>query len=528
MNAKSITDKGEVEVLWEKPERKNNKKLKKVKPIRVAAYCRVSTELDVQTESFELQERHYTRLITNTPGWRLAGIYVDHGISGTQSNKRMGFQRMIRHCEEGKIDRIICKSISRFARNAMDLLDTVRRLKELAISVVFEKEGIDTLSVQSEFILSTIAAIAQDESRSISENMAWSFKKRFKRGIPVFVRILGYNVKGKGSKKKITINKKEAAIVKEIYRLALEGMGYTAIARIMMQKGYKTMAGKCEWTGDSVKGILKNERYTGNCLCQKTYTADYLTHKCKRNNGERKQYWVENHHPAIISQETYDEVQKLLSRYKRPVKRTKRKTYPLTKRLKCGECGANYNRYNSECYVRWRCSKSIKNRDFCNTDSIREEDIKKAILKAFERRYDFVDKYIIHRIKLDIKRLQDNDNIERTRVILKRQLSKALDEEMHASKKQREEAKEKRIMIEQNLKDKEKVWNLLEKDREFRRKSIEWIDKLPRGDKRMKIFFEQFNIEYMRAWVIDVTVLSPFLFKIKWFDDKETTVDING
>ncbi len=180
----------------------------------------------------------------NTPAWRLAGIYADQGISGTQMIHRTGFQRMMRHCNEGKIDRIICKSISRFARNTMDLLDSVRELKELGISVIFEKEGIDTMAVQSEFILSTIAAIAQEESRSISENMTWAFKKRFQQGVPMFKKILGYDVSGRGKDRKISINEAASGVVKEVYDEFLKGKGYTEIARLMMSKGYKNLGVK--------------------------------------------------------------------------------------------------------------------------------------------------------------------------------------------------------------------------------------------------------------------------------------------
>ncbi len=527
MPKEMMTSRGKVEVLWEPPPIQMQKDdPKDFKKTRVAAYCRVSTDLDEQTESFELQERHYTRLIMNTPGWRLAGIYVDQGITGTQRIQRIGFQRMIRHCEEGKIDRIVCKSISRFARNTMDFLETVRMLKELNISVVFEKEGIDTLSVQSEFLLSTIAAIAQEESRSISENMGWAFKQRFQSGIPVFKRILGYDIQGKGCEKEILINEKEAAIVREIYRLALEGMGFTAIARIMMKKGYQTVSRKNEWTLDSVKGILVNERYTGDVLCQKTYTADYLTHKCLRNKGEKQQYLIENHHPAIIDYETFEAVQRMISKNKTG-KTIMKNVYPLSGKITCGNCGATYHRYSSECYPSWRCSKSLKDSNRCSTRRIREETLQKVLLKAFDKRYDFANESVLHKLKLDIKRLQDNDNIERSRVILKRELAEVLSQELHSKDEARTTAIEKRMEIEEKLKIQEQYWSLIEKDRSYRAKALKRLDNLSRGENRMRIFLEQFDIEYMRAWVIGITILSPISFSIRWFDDTQDTVTIN-
>ena len=501
MHKKVYANNDKVEFLWEPVvvEKHLSEKPDHLKMIRVAAYCRVSTELDVQTDSFELQESYYTQLICNTPGWRNAGIYIDQGISGTQRSQRMGFQRMIRHCEESKIDRILCKSISRFARNTTDLLETVRLLKKLNISVIFEKECIDTLSVQSEFLLSTIAAIAQEESRSISENMNWSFKKRFQRGIPIFRRILGYNIEGKGNERQITINKKEAAIVHEIYDLALDGKRYSTIARMMMQKNYKTAKGRSEWTLDTVKGILTNERYTGGALCQKTYTPDYLTHKYIRNNGARQQYFIENHHHEIISHEMFYLVQNTVIKNKTG-KNKKNKVYPLSARVICGNCGANYHRYSSYNNGTWKCSRSIKSKNLCGTQSILESQLDSIMLKALEMRYDLKDKNIIHKLKLDIKGLQDDDNIENDRVILKRELAEALSKELYVASEDCEVAKEKRIVIEEKLKKQEQFWNLIEEDRVYRAETLEWLSKLPFGENRMNIFFKELNIEYMRAW----------------------------
>ena len=526
MQQELITDKDRVEVRWQLPAEQKPiyEQPKQSKTIRVAAYCRVSTDLEEQNDSFELQKRHYTQLICSTPGWHLVGIYADQGITGTQRSQRMGFQRMMRHCEELKIDRILCKSISRFARNTMDLLDTVRILKEQNISVIFEKEGIDTLSLQSEFVLSTIAAIAQEESRSISENMIWSFKKRFEQGIPVFKRILGYNIEGKGVKGRITINEEEAVIVREIYDLALKGISYIEIARKMMRKGYKTVRGGSEWTIDSVKGILINERYTGDVLCQKTYTVDYLSHKCKRNFGESPQYFIENHHSSIISHEVYEAVQKSVVKTKTG-KTRKRNIYPLTGRVICGKCGATYHRYYCSNNATWRCSRSLKKSQLCNAERIRDAHLERIMLKGFEMRYDLKDNNVIHKLKLDIRRLQDEDNIERNRVILKRELTEALSNELHASIEEREVVKEKRIIKEGILQEKEQYWSAIEKDREYRTQTLEWLDQLPRGENRMTVFLEQLKINYLRAWVIGITVLSPFSFAIKWFDDTESMVD---
>lgn len=527
MKNEGTIDNRNVEVIWNPSIKTSRKKngVHKQAQMRVAIYSRVSTDLEEQTDSFELQQRHYEKLIANNPGWRLAGVYADKGISGTSRSQRVGFQRMMRHCEEGRIDRVLCKSVSRLARNTGDLLDTVRQLKELNVSVFFEKEGIDTLSEQSEFLISTIAAIAQEESRSISENMAWSFKKRFQQGIPVFKRIMGYDISGKGSERIISINEEEAEVVREIYQLALDGLGFNAIARIMMQKGYKTFEGKTEWSSDRVKGILKNERYTGDVLCQKTYTADYLTHETIRNNGEEQQYLIENNHPAIISHETFEEVQKLFLNNKRGGIK-KNVTYPFSSRIICGECGANYHRYISWPNARWGCSRSIKSHKLCNTENVLDSDIEKALLKSFYERYDISDKRFIHKVKQDLITATNHDNIEHRRSKLKRNLTVALYKEIHTNGEKNSMARAERIIIEENLKDNEELWMLLEKDRSWRVKALAWLEELPKGEDEIKTFFNDLDSSYMRAWIISIKVLSPKSFRIRWLDDTETTVNI--
>lgn len=522
-----MTSKRNVEVLWDPPDSpaddcgKNNFE----KNTRVAAYCRVSTALDDQTDSFELQEQYYTRLILSRPGWKLAGIYADKGISGTQRKQRTGFERMLRHCEEGKIDRIICKSISRFARNTADLLEVIRNLKQLNIGVVFEKEGIDTLCVEGEFLLSTIAAIAQDESRSISENMTWAFQKRFQQGIPVFQKLLGYNIEKKRGEKIITINEQEAAIVREIYSLKLEGMNYTDIARLMIKKGYKNIRGNNEWSFDLIKGILTNERYTGDVLCQKTYTENYITHKTKRNDSAVKQYFIENHHPPIISREMFYKVQELISS-KKTYQKSPKVSYPFSGRIYCGKCRARYHRYIPGKNAKWKCSRSMKSNLLCDCEPINENVLKNALIKAFDIRYNLSEKSSIYKLELDIKRLQEYDNIERSRIILKKELSEALRNELHTTNSH--DLKQKRLAIENQMEAHEKFWAFLEKDRMFRTTALKWIEELPHGKERMKVFFEQFNMEYIRAWVIEVTILSPIIYAIKWFDNTEIKIELTS
>jgi site-specific DNA recombinase len=494
--------------------------------MRVAAYCRVSTDLEEQKESFKTQEEYYTSLITKTPGWYPVGVYADRGISGTQRKNRNGFQRMIRHCEEGKIDKIICKSISRFSRNTLDLIEVLRRLKEMGISVFFEKERLDTFSGQSEFLISTLAAIAQEESRSISENMTWSFKKRFQRGDPVFKKLLGYDVMGRSERRKVSINKNEVNVVKEIYALALQGKDLTDIARMMIRKGYKKANGRNDWSSDYVRGILSNERYTGDVLCQKTYTRDHLTHKRVINRGEVQQYYIEDYHLGIIGREVFEAVQKAIASGKKE-KPPDKNVYPLSSKIACGSCGAIYHRYSSHYNPMWMCSKKLKSIDLCDSDGIREDQFDKIMLKAFEARYGLWDQYIVHKLKVDINQFQDEDHLEYLRTNLKDELYEALKKEISANDEhERALIVKHRIKIEERLEEQERFWCLLEKDREIRKEILKWLEGFSGGVKKLEQFLQQFSMVYRLAWVIGITVLSKGKFLIRWCDNTEDLVEI--
>jgi len=522
----SNVTKSQVEIRWKPPieEISASQLPKQPHIVRVAAYCRVSTDLDTQLDSFEIQKRHFMSLVHNTPNWQLVGIYTDQGITGTQRSKRIGFQRLLRHCEEGKIEKILCKSISRFSRNTTDLLEVINSLKERNISVIFEEEGIDTLSLQSEFVLSAIGAIAQEESRSISENNMWANTNRFQQGIPVFKRILGYNIEKNANEKIITINEEEAIIVREIFDLALQGMGYLAISRLMIEKGNKTAKGKNEWGGGTVTGILKNERYTGDVLCQKTYTTDYLTHVEKRNYGERQQYLIENHHPGIISHEIFEKVQSVLPS-KRKVIRKRINKNPFSGRVICGECGATYYLVYLSLNSRWRCSRSIKSSELCSSISIFEKQLEGVMKKAFELRYDISNKYILHKIKMDMLRLHENDDFESRRINLNNKLTAALKMENRTSGEEHDIIKLKRLELEERVQDIEQYWCFIEEDRSYRIKVLEWFDKLPKNEKMLDVFLQQLNFEYIRAWVISITVGPLGSYDIRWSDDTRTNVE---
>ena len=280
---------------------------------RVAAYCRVSTDTDEQATSYEAQVEHYTEYIRKNPSWECAGIYADDGISGTSTKKREEFNRLIDDCMNGRVDMVITKSISRFARNTLDCLNYIRKLKDKNIAVYFEKEGINTLDAKGEVMLTIMASLAQQESESLSQNVRLGLQYRYQQG-KVLVnhnRFLGYDKDEEGN---LIINKEEAKVVKRIYREYLEGQSFYGIGKGLEADGIKTAAGSERWLNSSIKLILTNEKYMGDALLQKTVTTDFLSKKRVANRGIVPQYYVENNHEAIIPKELFMRVQEEMAK----------------------------------------------------------------------------------------------------------------------------------------------------------------------------------------------------------------------
>lgn len=499
--------------------------------IKVAAYVRVSTLSDEQEDSLENQTTHYSRYIRTNPNWKMTGIYSDHGKSGTAASSRSGFNQMIRHALEGKIDLILCKSVSRFARNVLDTLDTVRMLKENGVRVIFEKEAIDTESMQSEFILTMMAAVAQEESRSISENIKWAYTKRMERGEPRFHRLLGYVQEGK---RKWLVQPEEAEIVREAFELCLQEKSPAEIARIFVTKGYKTVKGNKEWSGTAIREILKNNHYIGEVLGQKMYTDNHLSHKSIRNRGEKKQYLIENHHEPIIDKETFQKAQLMLKKRAKPNKRRDRKQYPLSSRIVCGGCGGNLQRFECRGVVTWRCGKSVKSKDLCNMEGIREENIMTAIIAAFENKYESMEEglpisKVIQKMLREIKNVDAKSDIEYNQ--LRGELESILHEEnvaiLTGADEVVEELKTRRVLIESVLKEKEKWWELLEADFSYRINASRKLENYSVKNTTLEELLDELkNIEYLRAWVVRVKALSPILFSITWVTGEEIEVEL--
>ena len=358
---------------------------------RVAAYARVSTNNEEQLTSYEAQVDYYTRYIQEREDWDFVKVYTDEGISATNTRKREGFNKMVAHALAGKINLIITKSISRFARNTVDTLTTVRKLKEKGIEVFFEKENIHTLDGKGELLITIMSSLAQEESRSISENVTWGQRKRFADGkvsLP-YKRFLGYEKGPDGSPQ---IVEEEAVIVRLIYRLFLYGKSPPAIAIYLTDEGIPTPGGKATWRPNAVESILTNEKYKGDARLQKKFTVDFLTKKQKVNEGEVPQYYVTNSHPAIISTEMFDLVQYEFKRRKADGRSTS-STHPFSGKIFCGDCGGQYgskvwDSNNEYRRVIWRCNDKYKDKirkACCHTPHLTEDEIKAAFLAAFNR-----------------------------------------------------------------------------------------------------------------------------------------------
>ena len=305
----TLTQQVEVQVI---PALEDMEGYEKRKP-RVCAYCRVSTDMDTQALSYELQVQNYTEYITGNPDWEFAGIYADRGISGTSLKHREDFKRMIADCEAGKIDLIVTKAVTRFARNVVDAITTVRMLKALdpPVGVYFETERINTLDTTSETYLGLISLFAQGESESKSESLKWSYIRRWKRGTGIYPswNLLGYEMDEEG---KWAIVDAEAELVRIIFDMYLNGHSSPQIAEVLTRSGIPTATNKSVWSGGAVLGILRNEKYCGDVLCQKTMTLDVFTHKTVKNRGQKKQYFIEGHHEAIIDKDDWLLVQQLI------------------------------------------------------------------------------------------------------------------------------------------------------------------------------------------------------------------------
>ena len=350
--------------------------------LRVAAYCRVSTDSEEQATSYEAQIEHYTEYIKKNPEWELAGTFADEGLSGTDTRKRGEFNRMIEECMAGKINMVITKSISRFARNTLDCLKYIRQLKDRNIPVFFEKENINTMDSKGEVLLTIMASLAQQESQSLSQNVKLGLQYRYQQGLVQVNhnRFLGYTKDEEGQ---LIIEPEEAEVVKRIYREYLEGASLAQIGKSLEADGILTAAGKARWRPETLKKILQNEKYIGDALLQKTYTVDFLSKKRVKNNGIVPQYYVENSHEPIIPRDLYMQVQEEMVRRANLHSEAKRKKRVYSSKYALSSI-VGWNNRGKHSTV-WRCCTRVEHGPKkCDAPTIQESDLQDAVLKAVQ------------------------------------------------------------------------------------------------------------------------------------------------
>ena len=355
---------------------------------RVAAYARVSTDSEEQQTSYAAQVSYYTEYIKKRPDWEFVSVYTDEGISATNTKHRDGFNAMIADALAGKIDLIVTKSVSRFARNTVDSLTTVRKLKEKGVEVYFEKEQIYTLDSKGELLITLMSSLAQEESRSISENVTWGQRKRMADGkvsIP-YGRFLGYR---KGEDGLPEVVPEEAEVVRLIYRSFMEGLTAGKIAQMLMEKNITAPGGKEKWHSSTIESILTNEKYKGSALLQKKFTVDFLTKRVKINEGEVPQYFVEHSHPPIIAPEEFELVQAEIARRK-AIGKVYSSSNIFSAKIVCACCGGFFGSkvwHSTSKYRRviWQCNHKFQNGEKCETPHLYEDDIKKKFIEVCNR-----------------------------------------------------------------------------------------------------------------------------------------------
>ena len=393
--------------------------VREIRKLRVAAYCRVSTELEQQQSSYDIQIEYYTRHIMQNPNWIFAGVFADDGRSATNTFRRDDFNQLMNQCMKGKVDMVITKSISRFARNTVDCISWVRKLKEKNVAVYFEKENLNTLDDSTEMILTILSSQAQEESRAISTNVKWGYARKFEKGESTRQRSYGFRKTPTGE---MCIVEEEAAVIRNMARWFLDGDSLERIKHRLEDAGIETTTGKKTWSTGTIYNILINEKIMGDVLLQKTFTADYLTKRRVKNSGQQKQYYVKNHHEAIIPKTVYYKIQEEIARRSSLKKDGTRKgktaqgvyssKYALTGIMVCNECGAHYRRTtwakNGKKVIVWRCINRLEHgtKRCHESPTLKEEVIQEAIMgKLHSLSIDQEEENFLNGVKEDILRV---------------------------------------------------------------------------------------------------------------------------
>lgn len=442
-----------------------------IKKRKTAGYARVSTDREEQATSYESQMAYYMNYIKGRDDWEFVGMYSDEGISATNTKHRDGFNQMIADALDGKIDLIVTKSVSRFARNTVDSLQTVRKLKEKGIEIYFEKENIWTLDAKGELLITIMSSLAQEESRSISENTTWGRRKQFAKGKGSvgFKHFLGYD-------KDFVINKEEAKTVKLIYKLYASGLSFYAVAKELTYRGIKTPFGKNKWHTSTIRSILTNEKYKGDAIWQKQYTSDFLQKTVKENKGEIPKYYVEEHHEAIIPPEQFDYIQAEIERTKNESRY--RGITIFSNKIKCGHCGAWYvpkiwhsnDKYRKKIYI---CNDKYKVKGKpCKSPHFTEDKIKEMFLKALNSLIK-VKETALEEIRIFIEKLCVTTDLETEVRKLENELEKTISE--------------MEFIIKENARTIQNQEEYLQKENKIREKYSEVNSRLTEAENQIKI-----------------------------------------
>lgn len=507
-----------VELHWQPPQKlalgENDEKR------RVAAYCRISRiEDDTKLSSLENQMDYYSKLIVANPDHKLIGIYYDSGISGLTIDKRPGFKRLIRHCQEGKIDLVITKSISRFSRNAKDLLEIVELLKEHNVTVFFEKEKIDSSKTRHKFFLTALAAVYQQESLTISEHVKWGFEKKNRMGEPVMLNQFGYRVVERNGVKTFRIVEEEAQVIRTIFEEFLLGKTPHQIGLMLTEEGIKSPGGKELWASASVKNVLTNSNYTGDRLTNKE-TSIFLEKKSMINDGHENRYLIKNTHPAIIDEVTFNKVQEIFgSRPKR--EKSANVKYPLSQRITCGCCGWYFHRSKRKTNSIWKCGLNSKNKNNCSLGvPFSESTLLEMMIRAMKVRYDFEKPGALKHMKDNLERVNQNDRFELHRMSHLMSLILAKEELAESDHRTYEYKMERVKELENTIVAFEDLATKIEEDRIYRVSALERL----KGVENVENFMDMADIPLLRAWVMELSILTEQDFQIVWMDNDVTEI----
>ena len=466
---------------------------------RVAGYARVSTDLEEQQSSYQAQMDYYRSYIMSRPDWEFVDMYSDEGITATNTRRRDGFNSMIADALDGKIDLIITKSISRFARNTVDSLITIRKLKDHGVEVYFEKENIWTFDSKGELLISIMSSLAQEESRSISENTTWGKRKSFAAGKAsvAYSRFLGYD-------KGFVINEEEAETVRMIYKLFMSGKSLYSITKELERLGRKTATGLTRWTISAVKSVLTNEKYKGDAILQKEFTTDYLQKTKKKNEGEVPKYYINEHHPKIVSTDLFQLVQVELQRRRKENRHFSGATI-FSFKLQCGECGGWYgpkvwhSNQPNRCVI-YRCNQKYHREKKCTTPHFTEDQIKQLFLRALNK-LTKEKKETIENLETLLQMVSGIDQLKKEKEDAKNEMEEAekklrdvIQENAHAAQDQGEYGQRYHQLYEQ-YEQKIEQYNKIEREIEENKSRSagikEFIDNFAKLDCEQTVFDEQ-------------------------------------